>query len=59
MRRGTHVDHHDLVAEAVHFDKKMVGECAHASILRTNLPYMPDLPYMGATIKSPAGSVIV
>ena len=35
LRRGAHVDHHDLVAETVHFDKQMVGECAHASILQT------------------------
>src|SRR4029077_16736289 len=52
-RRGAHIDDHDLVAETVHFDKGMVGECVHASIL-------PTIPaYRDATNKSPAGPCIV
>jgi hypothetical protein len=40
-----HVDHHDLVAEAVHLHESVAGERAHVAVL------IPDLiwPKIGAT----------
>src|SRR5207248_1209605 len=55
-RLRAQVDHHDLVAEAVHLDEGAVGERAHGDLAR--VPYMGNCALLASGPKPNARSAV-